>query len=288
MLQPVVLSATASSGLPVTYGMVGSAVLTGNVITRTGPGEIKVVAWQAGDQTWEATDPVMHTLISSEARLISLVPSGVFMLTPFFNSGWFFYTAPAVDASVSGISISASSLDANATITANGVPVPRGGFPASAPVPLQYGPNSIAVVCTAQDGITTRTYTVSITRLTEIQTWRRLHFGTPDEMGDASDFSDPDFDGLTNRVEFAFGFHPLTAGTAVLPSWTRNGTEYVITFPQPSGVAGISYIGEWSTTLDGPWTPLPDTGNAPQHRFAAPVAGTARLFLRVRVETSAP
>ena len=41
---------------------------------------------------------------------------------------------------------------------------------------------------------------------------------------------------------------------------------------------------EWSTTLlPGSWTPIPDTGTAPQHVFSVPTAGHGKLFTRLAV-----
>ncbi|WP_193217978.1 MULTISPECIES: T9SS type A sorting domain-containing protein [unclassified Imperialibacter] len=49
---PLMLSATASSGLPVSFELVsGSASFDGNQLTFTGPGELSVKALQAGDAT---------------------------------------------------------------------------------------------------------------------------------------------------------------------------------------------------------------------------------------------
>ncbi|WP_052573073.1 hypothetical protein [Haloferula sp. BvORR071] len=50
---PVTLAATASSGLPVSYSLNGPATLNGNTLTRAGAGEIRLDAWQSGnDSDW--------------------------------------------------------------------------------------------------------------------------------------------------------------------------------------------------------------------------------------------
>jgi alpha-tubulin suppressor-like RCC1 family protein len=51
----------------------------------------------------------------------------------------------------------------DATVTINGVASPNGS--ASAPVALQVGENEIQTLVTAEDGITTMTYTIAVTRL---------------------------------------------------------------------------------------------------------------------------
>lgn len=64
------LTATASSGLPVTYKSADPAIATisGNVVTFTGRGEVVITASQAGDSNYEAAADVTRTLtIENEA-----------------------------------------------------------------------------------------------------------------------------------------------------------------------------------------------------------------------------
>jgi hypothetical protein len=54
---PFALQATASSGLPVTYKLIsGNAILTGNIVTLTGGGEVWIEASQGGDENYEYAD----------------------------------------------------------------------------------------------------------------------------------------------------------------------------------------------------------------------------------------
>ena len=55
---PVTLAASASSGLPITYSVFGPALLVGNELTVTGTGQVNLVAWQSGNDSWIATGPV--------------------------------------------------------------------------------------------------------------------------------------------------------------------------------------------------------------------------------------
>ncbi len=61
--QPVVVAASGSSGLPVTYTVAGPATLNGNVLTPTGPGAITVAVYQDGDAAWETAESVMQTVV---------------------------------------------------------------------------------------------------------------------------------------------------------------------------------------------------------------------------------
>ncbi len=58
----VTLSATASSGLPVSFVATGPAVLDGNTLTFTGVGVVSIVASQAGNANWHAADTVTQSL----------------------------------------------------------------------------------------------------------------------------------------------------------------------------------------------------------------------------------
>ena len=119
--------------------------------------------------------------------------------------------------------------------------------------------------------------------LTPLQTWRQANFGTPNATGNAADNADPDKDGLENLVEFAFGLNPNTPDAASLPQWVLDEDVYVLAFTRPAGVSGITYVGEYSTSLAaGSWTPAENVGTPPAYTFLAP-AVAQRLYLRVRV-----
>ncbi len=58
----VTLSATASSGLPVSFAVAGGpAEIAGTILTFTGAGTVSVVASQAGDANWNAAPSVTNT-----------------------------------------------------------------------------------------------------------------------------------------------------------------------------------------------------------------------------------
>ncbi|MGI8820780.1 MAG: beta strand repeat-containing protein [Chthoniobacterales bacterium] len=97
---------------------------------------------------------------STNADLSNLtVSSGT--LTPAFGSNTLSYTV-SVPFSISSISVTPTAADAGATITVNGTPVASGT--ASGAIPLVVGPNTITIVVTAADNVTTKTYTITVTR----------------------------------------------------------------------------------------------------------------------------
>jgi len=99
-------------------------------------------------------------VLSTDATLSNLVSSyGAFGQT--FALGTTSYTQ-SVSNATSSITVTPTANQANATITVNGTTVSSGS--ASGSLALNVGRNTITTVATAQDGTTTKTYTVAIIR----------------------------------------------------------------------------------------------------------------------------
>ena len=92
---------------------------------------------------------------SSDATLSALALSQG-SLSPSFTSGTLAYTS-SVPNSVSSLIVTPTTNDGNATATVNGAS-------ATTPVTLAVGSNTVTVQVTAQDGVTTQSYTVTVTR----------------------------------------------------------------------------------------------------------------------------
>jgi hypothetical protein len=97
---------------------------------------------------------------SSNANLSGL-SLGAGTLTPMFDPAVTAYSSD-VPLATANVTVTPSSEDSAATLTVNGTAVVSGAH--GAPLPLGEGANVIDIVVTAQDGITTRTYSVSVTR----------------------------------------------------------------------------------------------------------------------------
>jgi gliding motility-associated-like protein len=97
---------------------------------------------------------------SSNASLSKLGPS-IGGLAPAFSSSTTSYTISTGNANAS-MTLTPVSSDANATIKVNGTAVASGTM--TAPMALTVGPNTISTVITAQDGTTTKTYILTVTR----------------------------------------------------------------------------------------------------------------------------
>lgn len=120
--------------------------------------------------------------------------------------------------------------------------------------------------------------------LNELAAWRQWHFGTTANAGLAANTADPDGDGLSNLVEYALGLDPNRPnGSDALPQPQMVGGMLKLQFAGPANVTDIAYSAEWSSTLTGPWTPLPDLSLTPNHLFQVPIQGDPKMFLRIRI-----
>lgn len=114
-----------------------------------------------------------------------------------------------------------------------------------------------------------------------------MHFGNTLNAGDAGDLFDFDADGIANVAEFAFGLDPKSGGSMQIPAFQRVGGNLTLTFSTPSGVEGVNYGAEWSTTLaPSGWTDISDTGITPLHHFELSAAAEDRVFVRLKVSIS--
>ncbi|MFC5404806.1 cadherin-like beta sandwich domain-containing protein [Cohnella soli] len=98
--------------------------------------------------------------LSHDANLNNITLSSS-SLSPAFATGTTSYTANVANG-VSSITVTPAVSDYTATVKVNGTVVPNGS--ASGAINLSVGSNSISIVVKAQDGTTTKTYTVTVTR----------------------------------------------------------------------------------------------------------------------------
>ncbi|WOO39975.1 hypothetical protein [Rubellicoccus peritrichatus] len=67
---------------------------------------------------------------------------------------------------------------------------------------------------------------------------------------DASIDADPDFDGLTNLLEFAFNSDPGAPSVEDSPELFNNDSDHAIRFRKSTSATGIQFTPEWSSTLE--------------------------------------
>ncbi len=190
--------------------------------------------------TANGTD-VTFTTLNNNASLSNYVLSAG-TLTPVFASGTTSYSA-SVPYSAATVTVTPTVADSAATVTVGGLSVASGS--ASGPIVLAVGGNAIATVVTAQDGVTTQTYALNVTRQSPFETWQKTNFGNATlNIGNNEDF---DLDGIPNFMEFAFGSDPTISSLGALQyggTFAGNGT--IIATGQPktafeSTATGIDY-----------------------------------------------
>ncbi len=143
---------------------------------------------------------------SSNATLADLdLSAGA--LDPVFQASQSDYTA-TVGFLTTATTVTPTTSDAAATVSVNGVAVTSGS--ASAPIPLAVGENPITVSVTAEDGVTTGTYTLTVTRQSASSN------ATLADLDLSAGSLDPVFQASQSDYTATVGF--LTAATTVTPT----------------------------------------------------------------------
>ena len=134
-----------------------STTITG--LTANTAYEVQVQAHNdEGNSLWSSSGTGRTITLTADAtlRALTLSPTGITN----FRSGTTGYSV-SVASAVSSVTVTPTANHASATITVNGATVASGS---ARRVSVNTGSNRIAIVVTAQDGATMRTYTVTVTR----------------------------------------------------------------------------------------------------------------------------
>ena len=114
----------------------------------------------AGNEAEQVTRTVTVNPVSTDANLSGLtITEGA--LSPPFDAATISYAVSA-DNDVASVTLMPSTADAAASVTVAGTAVTSGAT--SGAITLDVGVNAIAIVVTAEDGTTMKTYTVTVTR----------------------------------------------------------------------------------------------------------------------------
>jgi len=167
-----VTNATTSVTITPTTYVSGASVKVSNVSTTSGSASSAVslsvgnnsipVVVTALDGTTTKTYTVNITRAASTVSTLSALGISSGTLSPTFATSTTSYTATVGNA-ISSITITPVVTDATATVTVNGTTVVSGN--ASSAITLSTGVNTITIIGKAQDGTTTTTYTITVTRL---------------------------------------------------------------------------------------------------------------------------
>jgi hypothetical protein len=250
---------------------------------------------------------------STNAELSSLTLSGV-SLNPDFASATTSYTASMANSTTS-ITVTPTLAQPDATISVRingGTSAPVMSGSASGELPLAIGSNTIEVRVTAQDGVTQKTYTVTLTVSSSnsgggaIATWRQQYFGSDQNSGNAADLASPDGDGIPNLIKYALLMTPGQDGSSRLPQSAMTGPSgnrrLTLTFQRDPSRNDVSIVVEAQSALGGAWSEIARSTNGAAFVGSAAVSETSgangaktvsvqdiqsnasRRFMRVRVE----
>ena len=226
-------------------------------------------------------------LLPDNADLSSLTLSTV-ALTPGFASDTVTYTSSAPYATAS-LNVTPTLAHAAASVKVNGATVASGS--ASASITLNVGMNTITTIVTAQDAITTKTYTVAVTRLTTLETWRQTYFGSPVNAGAGADSATPQNDGVSNVMKFATAMNPTIRG-AMPGAVAKTGNNLIFTYTRNKEalIAGLTFAvvrsdtmaaGSWIST--GVVETFVDQGATERVTATMPAGTTGRRFAHLVV-----
>lgn len=151
----------ASATVTVNGVAVASGSPSGYLNLNVGDNVITTVVTAPNGTTMKTYTLTVNRAPSNNALLSTIKTSPVFPLTVVIGADYKDYTATAPNAQTS-VKIVPTVADPTATVTVNGVAVASGTQSPS--IPLAVGPNVITTIVTAQDGVTTKTYGITIIR----------------------------------------------------------------------------------------------------------------------------
>jgi len=153
-------AADITSTITVNGVAVASGTASNPITLNIGPNTITTVVTALNGKPQALYTLVVTRVASTVATLASLhLSNGT--LAPAFSTGTTSYTASVAN-SITSLTVTPKTTAATATVTVNGAAVTSGT--ASAAIALNVGANIITTLVTAQDGITTKSYTITVTR----------------------------------------------------------------------------------------------------------------------------
>ncbi len=249
-------------------------------LTVSGP-EVEVLGNGLTIASGDASPAVIDGTDFGSATVAGSPVARTFMIR---NSGAHPLTPGTVSVSGSGFSITTQPA---ASVAASGTTAFVVTF-----APTVGGPASGTVHFTTNDADENDyAFVVSGLALYPLENWRLAHFGTTANSGNAADTADPDGDGLSNLVEYAFSLDPWTPSRSGLPIARLNPGGYLeIQFTRNTANTDLTYTVEASADLVT-WTPIASstagaaTNGTGAHSVVESGGGTIKT---VTVEDSQP
>ncbi|MDQ8181023.1 RICIN domain-containing protein [Pelagicoccus sp. SDUM812005] len=131
----------------------------------------------------------------------------------------------------------------------------------------------------------------SVSLLSPGEEWRREHFGTVENEGDAADGEDPDRDGIVNILERAYGGDPRVADRSIAPYLDRSTSPLAMVYRRDSRAVDLEFRVLESSDLSPLWVEaegstevLGEEGAIRWIRFQRTQGSDENLFLRLEVK----
>ena len=220
----------------------------------------------------------LFRLAAGNANLSNLVSSGG-ALVPAFDNATIAYTQSVANATTS-ITVTPTFADSNATATLSlngGTATAIANGATSSPLTLNVGDNTVAITVTAQDGSTTKTYTLTVTRAKGNTTTAVSSNANPSTVGSSVTFTATITPAATGTVQFFDGASSL--GTA---SMNGSSQASVSTSGLALGSHSITAVYAGNADFNGSTSPvLTQNVNSPASLSAA-VTGKSGTFSGIR------
>ena len=245
---PTITAPTSESDGAITYTSSNTnvATISGSTITIVGVGSTTITATQAANGNYSsATTTTSLTVTASTVATLSSLTIASGTLSPVFASDTISYSASVSNATTTVTVTPTVTTNSNSTVMINEATVASGV--ASGAISLNVGANTITTVVTAQDGTTTKTYTITVTRAapTYVTTDLIINY-------DATSFSN---NGIwTNSGTGGAAYNGVVTGSISVvnsPSNTNNPTALSIRNQTNSRT---NYIDTGYSTNDDDWT----------------------------------
>lgn len=169
-------------------------------------------------------------------------------LSPVFSSSVLAYAVVMPNATTS-FTVAPTAAGSLASVTVNGTVVASGA--ASPSIAFSGNSATVSIVVTAQDGTTSKTYTLNINRYVSFLNWAAAN-----NLSSTSYTADTDGDGIPNLLEYAFNSNPASADKNILPTLagTLNPADskhyFTYTYRQLIVPGTMSYVIERSANLN--------------------------------------
>jgi len=288
---PTVTDTTAT--IKVNGTTVASGVASGAISLSVGSNTITTVV-TAQDGITQSTYTVIVTRAPSATSTLSALGISNGTLSPSFSPSTLSYTSNSSSTTTS-LTVTPTVTDTTSTIKVNGTTV-ASGSPSAAISIGASSINTITVVVTAQNGINTSTYSVTVDN-TPYGIWKKNAFSSPSAWSDptvSGDLATPAHDGISNLMKYAMGLAPMVSGTANLPTATIQNGYLTLTYRMNKSSTDVTFTAQSSNTL-GTWStastvllqtdPTPGGGSywLVTVRDTTPITGYSGRFMRLRV-----